>query len=273
MQLLLKIRIIRDIYLLVLCIRTFSSDGIKFYLDLMNYYHRNRIEHLFGKFESRLHAISFHGTPIYYRTYTTDVQLIQEILVGKFFSGGWVRDYDVNLEDTKIECMLDLGANIGLTSIKFASLYPSSTILSIEPEQENFRILEMNVKNYPNIKPINAGVWYRNSNLTIVDPGTGDWGFMVKESDVGIAGRSIDDILFENNVICDFVKMDIEGTEGVIFEHIDDCKWIDDVKVLLIEVHDWLYPGCEKMVRDQMKCRGFLESRHGSTYVFSKRNE
>ena len=42
------------------------------------------------------------------------------------------------------------------------------------------------------IKSIKAGLWYRDTNLSIIDRQTGKWGFMVKENNNGkIKGLSL----------------------------------------------------------------------------------
>ena len=39
-------------------------------------------------------------------------------------------------------------------------------------------------------------------------------------------------------------KIDIEGFESEVF--LDNLGWLDDIYMLLIEPHDWLFPGQRK---------------------------
>ena len=41
--------------------------------------------------------------------------------------------------------IIDAGAHIGLSTLYFKMLYPSSRIIAIEPHPENFKILEKNI--------------------------------------------------------------------------------------------------------------------------------
>jgi hypothetical protein len=76
------------------------------------------------------------------------------------------------------ETIIDAGANIGLTSVYFANKFPRSKIIAIEPENGNFEVLLMNVKNYPNIIPVNAALWNECGMIDVLNVGLGNNGFM-----------------------------------------------------------------------------------------------
>jgi hypothetical protein len=44
-----------------------------------------------------------------------------------------------------------------------------------------------------------------------------------------------------NNARLFIAKIDIEGFEDDLFS--DNTRWVDDVEVIIIEPHDWLFPG------------------------------
>ncbi len=56
----------------------------------------------------------------------------------------------------KIKLIIDLGANIGIETLRFAKIYPKAKIFSIEAAKENFETLIKNTKNMPNVTSINA---------------------------------------------------------------------------------------------------------------------
>jgi len=66
---------------------------------------------------------------------------------------------------TEPDVIVDAGANIGLASICFANKYANATIIAVEPEQSNFELLEENVAPYPNIVPVQAALWYEDSEV------------------------------------------------------------------------------------------------------------
>jgi tRNA G46 methylase TrmB len=89
------------------------------------------------------------------------------------------REYDVSVkQDPKV--ILDAGANIGLASIYFANRFPDAKIIALEPEESNFSLLKKNVLPYKNIIPIHAALWNKNEEISLVDPGLGNWGFMTE---------------------------------------------------------------------------------------------
>jgi predicted O-methyltransferase YrrM len=58
------------------------------------------------------------------------------------------RFYADTVSRSEIPLILDCGANIGLSSIWFARKYPRATVIAVEPESENFRMLTMNTAEY-----------------------------------------------------------------------------------------------------------------------------
>lgn len=163
-------------------------------------------------------------------------------------------EYDF-LVKTPPNVIVDAGANIGLASIYFANRYPTATIISIEPEEENFTLLKGNVKPYRNIIPLQAALWKSNGTIDLVDPGVGAWGFMTQEIDsVGktsgkfchtvkaiTLSKILDDYQFDK---IDILKIDIEGAEKEVFE--DTTAWIAKVRALIIELHEGKKPGCNR---------------------------
>lgn len=83
------------------------------------------------------------------------------------------------------ETVIDAGANIGYTAILFAKWWPESTIISIEPDQENYELVLRNTQSYPNICVVPGALWNKEAYLSI-EAGQED-GFVVRESATGEA--------------------------------------------------------------------------------------
>ena len=113
----------------------------------------------------------------------------------------------------------------------------------------NFEILRKNTEKYDDVHCLNYGVWPTDTNLQITNIDTAEnWGFMTSESDTAgdntIPAISIDTVLSKYNVATiDILKIDIEGSEKDLFERNFE-KWLPKVKVLVIEIHDHMRPGC-----------------------------
>ncbi len=205
------------------------------------------------------HSFSLRNNPYDYATF-------EEVLLKDA--------YNIDLE-YEPKTIIDAGANIGLTSIYLASKYRQATIISLEPEEENFQLLVKNAAKYDNIIPVKAGVWNKKSFLVIKDNGEGNNAFTVEEvaneNENTIQAFSISDIIQQNNwQKIDLVKMDIEGSEKTIFEN-DVDSWLPVTKTLVIELHDRMMPGCSSAVFGTLAKYDFSKSKKGENIVFTNK--
>ena len=60
------------------------------------------------------------------------------------------------------------GLIVYYSAIYFANRLPNSKIISIEPEEKNFEILNENIKHYPNIYAINSALWPEEEELYLL---------------------------------------------------------------------------------------------------------
>lgn len=143
--------------------------------------------------------------------------------------------------------IVDLGANIGLASLYLASAYPSARIVAVEPNRDNFQLLETNLKDLiqeGRCMPLQAAVWSVRTELA-VDP---KWqpgaynAFRVRDqgSSVGAAdlvqGFTMEEILASSKFHhVDLLKVDIEGAEVELFRN--GLGWLDRVRAIAIEFH------------------------------------
>lgn len=250
---------------LIKCIKVLNLvGGIRFYVDMHNY--------RLNKGKSTLRRVSYHGHRIFYRSMTTDVIVVRDILTGNYHNGEYYRLYEGIERPNATKGILDLGANIGTFAIKYAIFYPNIKIIAVEPEEENYKILQMNVKSFPNIIPVCAGVWSHDTYLKVIARDTGAYGFKVEETNStdGVEGISIDSLCKKYQVQPDVVKMDIEGSENAIFQHIEGCTWLDNVQTFMVETHDRIIPGTDMLVKKKMKERNFDMIQSGETLIYTK---
>ena len=189
------------------------------------------------------------------RVPSTDVTTFREVLLRE--------EYRLDVREPP-ETIVDAGANIGLASVYFAMQFPGARIIAIEPESENYELLEKNVAQYPNIEPVRAALWYEDAKVSVVDPGLGASGFMTAEKSVD-ERESVPAIslgtLMENHGLerVDLLKIDIEGAELSLFKHAK--RWIEKVDAIAVELHDRIRPGCE---------RAFLNATQGFGEVWTR---
>lgn len=89
---------------------------------------------------------------LFLRTNTTDAPTFSQIFIQK--------DYDLQM-GIKPKLIIDGGANVGYASVWFTNKFSKAKIFAVEPEDENFKILKSNTKNYANVKLIKAGLWHK----------------------------------------------------------------------------------------------------------------
>lgn len=181
---------------------------------------------------------------------SSDVNVFRQIFIDK--------EYEFNTRSLPAT-ILDAGANIGLSSIYFASRFPDARIIAVEPEESNFSVLEMNSRPYENITPVRAALWHRDEQVNLIDPDLGKWGFMTHGNEEsgraygnklhhvrGLTVRTILDMFGIEHL--DILKMDIEGSEREVFS--DAGSWLPDVDTLIVELHEHMKPGCNRSFRE-----------------------
>ena len=203
--------------------------------------------------------------PISLRTNTTDAPTFSQIFLQK--------DYDLNI-GINPKLIIDGGANVGYASVWFASKFPKAEIFAVEPEEENFKILKMNTQKYTNVKLIKAGLWHKKAFLKVLDKGYGKWGFVTEE--VASSGKgiiraiTIDDILKKSGCDqIDILKLDVESAEKEIFSK-DYESWLPKVRILIIEIHDWIKIGCSESFYSAVKKYNFKEGKRGENVVLMR---
>lgn len=149
---------------------------------------------------------------------------------------------------TPISNIVDAGANAGFTSVFLGKNFPEARIISIEPDAENFLLLNTNIKeNGINCSARAQALWGTSEKVKI-SPEFRDhreWSRQVQpmlssDKSYSIEGITLDTILREEKwKEIDILKMDIEGGEKNVFS--DKALSLDilsRIKFIAIELHD-----------------------------------
>lgn len=206
------------------------TDAVQIYLKIK----LNRLDKI--SLPNIKHSFSIRNNPF-------DLATLEEVLLQKTYR------VPNNIQPKYI---IDAGGNIGLTAIYFANLFPEAQIITIEPDSDNFQVLQKNVHPYKNIQAINKGVWFKPAYLKVVDTGIGNNGFTVKEvlekESFDVEAISLEEILKQFNwPYIDILKIDIEGSEKELFEN-NANVWLPKTKILFVELHDRMKEGCSQSV-------------------------
>lgn len=149
------------------------------------------------------------------------------------------------LKGNKQPLIIDCGANMGYSAIYFNLFFPKAKVYAVEPSKNNFGLLEENVIKFNNIFTFRAAIGQKLGHCKIHDEEVSNNAFRTEPVDLDYTGEVIDVIdmpsLFKRdvNTIPFIIKIDIEGFEEELFK--DNFQWIDEVPLIVIELHDWLF--------------------------------
>ncbi len=168
----------------------------------------------------------------------------------------------VDTPSDRVRFIVDAGANIGDETLRFRFFHPGASIVAIEPDADNYRLLQMNVGGDANIVALQAGLWPDDVPLG-VRPGDTNEGFSVApaaaaiDSRAVVQGVSIESILktYQRDGI-DILKLDIEGAEFDLFVN-RRSEWIRKVKVFIVECPDNDRPGTAMAMFEALSSLGF----------------
>lgn len=179
------------------------------------------------------------------------------------------RYYDHLIANGKTPLILDMGANIGMSALYFASKYPQAKIYAVEPDHENFQMLIMNTPGL-SIEYFQAAIEASEGISFLSDPGLSDWGFRVG----GDSGTKVEVLemskLVEGAIAADLVpllcKIYIEG--GGRGKELFSCNtsWFKLFPAVILELHDWT-------LLFQNSSRGFLDTISDSGYEIMHKGE
>ncbi len=123
--------------------------------------------------------------------------------------------------------IIDIGGNIGRTTLEFATENKTGTIYSIEPHPGNFKRLSENIglNSFPNIQAFNIGFGSQPgtalmAELDSANPGmnritTDAQGYPTKEIQI----ETLDNFVQKQGISrIDFIKMDVEGFEYFVLQ-------------------------------------------------------
>jgi FkbM family methyltransferase len=181
---------------------------------------------------------------VYLRIDTSDFCAYRDVLIFKS------KSYDPGIPDFTPNTIVDVGAHIGMASILFALRYPTARIIAIEPEPSNFEALVRNTAPYKTITPIQAALWREDGEVSLGASNAHVKGAfqVVANGPQRVRAITIDTLMREAGIrSIDFLKVDIEGAEIEVFE---SCPWITNVRVIAIELHDRVRPGCSSVVKN-----------------------
>ncbi|WLD93316.1 FkbM family methyltransferase [Alkalihalobacillus sp. AL-G] len=216
-----------------------------------------------GLVSTRIKGVS---NPVYLRKDSTDLETLRYVFYNK----------EYRLEDLtfKPKWIIDGGAYAGYTSVYYANQYPEARTIAVEADPKNFTVLQKNTEPYPQVELLQSGLWHKDTFLKVRDVGLGEWGMMVEESEQSdpdaFKAVTVDSIMETYGIDeIDLLKLNIEGAEKELFTHGYE-KWLDKVKILVIELHDRMKPGCSEAFFNAIQPYNFASFKRGYNHILYK---
>ena len=198
------------------------------------------------------------GLKLFARPSYSDQARIRELEQGIYFSDNYLHE---RLLASKPSVLIDLGANIGTSTASLTRCFPSvSTVIGVEPDVENFRVLKANYTLWAQehrstaYVPVQAVISARDDDTVM--PGqslrelgkpnlsaSGTLRFDLADRTTETTSlytpvlsmervlSSLEDL--DGGVLC---KVDVEGFEERLFQ--ENTSWGSRVAYLTIEIHD-----------------------------------
>jgi FkbM family methyltransferase len=216
--------------------------------------------------------VKFKDYSLQLRKKSSDRDVLKQIVVEE--------EYRIILEiaqlnNINLERVIDAGANIGLTTLYLANAFPSASLISIEPDHDNFKMLEIHTSTLKSKRILlHAGISGVDGVL-VPDQQFRDglsWSKTFKPANSSVDAATIPCYSISTLMnmhqwsTIDFLKIDIEGAERFIFDNSDaDITFLKRVKLIAIEIHD------EFLIREKinkiLNLNGFVLFLHGELTI------
>lgn len=144
------------------------------------------------------------------------------------------------LNSISLHNVIDLGANVGYTSIYLHKNFKDAQIYAIEPDDQNYIQLLKNTEQFKAIHPLKLAIWGHETVVELSQSAAEDWGKSFKENpqnQQGIKAITLSSLMQQMQLeTIDLLKMDIEGAEDGIFK--GDLSFLSLTKMIALEIHD-----------------------------------
>lgn len=199
--------------------------------------------------------------PVFCRADATDSDVFHQLFLRREYAC-------VESIERDAKFIIDCGANIGLTSVYFLNRFPNARLVAIEPDSNNFAVLERNVRPYGDrVEIIKAGVWSHTTGLVVHTPEGREneaWAIQVRaaaaDETPDVEAIDLLSVLARaGGQAVDLLKVDIEFSEIAVFGQNYE-GWLSKVRNIVIELHG---PECEAVFYKALKPYTFEKKTDG----------
>ena len=175
------------------------------------------------------------------------------------------------------QLILDCGANVGYTAVYFLTRFPRAKLIAIEPDLENFDLLQRNLAPFRSRSTaLRSAIWSHETGLTWEESSLRAGNEMGRElrpphqgEEPVMMGTTILDLLNKSGLDrVDILKIDIERAEKDLFESNFE-PWLSRTDHIVIELHD---KECKDIFFQAIADQNFAISNLGELTVCHRRD-
>jgi FkbM family methyltransferase len=199
--------------------------------------------------------------PIFVRPGSSDLAQVRYTLIREEF-GVW-------LPPPPVRVIIDAGANIGDSSIWYLSKFTEARVIAIEPDPDNFALLEMNCRPYAErTNLVQGALWSKEGTVNLQAAQQKDAISVSAKPGVGVCRAvSVPFLMRHYNVsTIDIFKCDIEGAELEVFSSGCD-EWLCQTRCLVVETHG---NECLASVEAATRRHGFRNKVYRTLHIFHR---
>lgn len=210
------------------------SRSLRFVLD-------DRKPYAAGVFSSYV----WNDHPIWYRPGSSDTELIYTILLKRGRKGEYAIEPAARAALGTVRTVLDIGANIGISTLYLAALFEDARIAAFEPIAENFSLLERNTRHLPRVQAYPIALGEADATIEMlhsdVPSNLGGYSRVATGSDsrrsvrasMRAARRQLEEIGIQ---AADLIKIDVEGSEWEVLNDLGS-SFLGKCKFVIGELH------------------------------------
>lgn len=190
-------------------------------------------------------SYAWNGHPIWYRPGTSDTELIYKILLKRGRKGEYALDPTAHAALAAVSTVLDIGANIGISTLYLAGLFKDASVFAFEPVPENFSLLERNTQHLERVKALPVALGESDAEIEMLHSDapsnfggysrtpTGSNTARVVRAQMRAALRQCEELGITS---ADVIKLDVEGSEWEVLSDLGSA-FLSKSRFIMGELH------------------------------------
>lgn len=190
-------------------------------------------------------SYQWNGHQVWYRPGSSDTELIYKILLRQGRKGEYAIEPEILARLGSVRTVLDIGANIGISSVYLATIFPQAQVFAFEPSPENVPLLKRNTEPFGRVKIVPLALGEKDGTLEFfASEAAANFGGFSRYgagSDTGrktsVPVRHAARLLSDTGIVsADVIKIDVEGSEWEVLSTLGE-DFLSRAKYISGELH------------------------------------